>query len=82
MAITRETIIGSRNVLPDGQIQVREDTWFVENGVRVGQPSYHRYVVAPGDSVEGQDPSIERIAKVEHTPAKIAAYKLTQENRA
>ena len=77
--ITKETIIGSRNVLPDGQIEVREDTWFVENGVRVGAPSYHRYVVSPGDSTEGRDPAIQRIAKVEHTQAKITAYKLARQ---
>jgi hypothetical protein len=81
MAITERTVIGSREVLPDGQIQVRTDSVIERDGVEISR-TYHRHVLAPGDSITKEDPSVQRIAMAEHTPAKIAAYKLAQENRA
>jgi hypothetical protein len=78
MAITERTIIGSREVLPDGQIQVRTDQIIEKDGVEISR-TYHRHVLAPGDSITDQDPSVQRIAMAEHTPAKIAAYKLARE---
>jgi len=81
MALTERVEIGSREVRPDGQILVRADTIIERDGVEISR-SYHRHVIAPGDSIEDQDPSVQRIAKAEHTPAKIAAYKLAQENSA
>jgi len=78
MAITERTIIGSREVLPDGQIQVRTDQIIEKDGVEISR-TYHRHVLAPGDSITDQDPSVQRIAMAEHTPATIAAYKLARE---
>ena len=81
MAITERSIISSRDVLADGQIQVRSDLIIEKDGVEISR-TYHRHVVAPGDSITKEDPSVQRIAMAEHTPAKIAAYKLAQENTA
>ena len=78
MALTEKTLIEQRTLLPDGQIQVRTDTIIEREGVEISR-TYHRHVIAPGDNIEDQDPSVQRIAKAEHTPAKIAAYKLAQE---
>jgi len=78
MALTERTEIGSREVLIDGQIQVRTDSIVLRDGVEISR-TYHRHVVAPGDDMTGQDPSVQRIAMAEHTPAKIAAYKLARE---
>ena len=75
MALTERMEIGSREVLSDGQIQVRTDTIFERDGVEVSR-TYHRHVIAPGNDVSREDVSVQRIAKAEHTPAKIAAYKL------
>ena len=77
MAITERTEIGSREVLTDGQIQVRTDLIIEKDGVEISR-TYHRHVVAPGDSITNEEPSVQRIAMAEHTPAKIAAYKLAQ----
>jgi hypothetical protein len=77
MTITESTEIGSRNILADGQIQVRTDSIILKDGVEISR-TYHRHVIAPGDDVSREDVSVQRIAKAEHTPAKIAAYKLTQ----
>ena len=78
MALTERVEIGSREVRPDGQILVRADTIIERDGIEISR-SYHRHVIAPGDSVTDQDPSVQRIALAEHTPARIAAYKLAQE---
>jgi hypothetical protein len=82
MAVTSRTEIGTHEVLADGQIQVRTDTVFERDGVEVSR-TYHRHVLAPGDNITDQDPAVQRIAKAEHTPAKIAAFKLAiEKNRA
>jgi hypothetical protein len=79
MPLTERKIIGSRDVLESGAIQVRTDTVIERDGVEISR-TYHRHVLAPGDSITEQDPSVQRIAMAEHTPAKIAAYKLSLEN--
>ena len=79
MAITERTVIGSREVLPDGQIQVRTDSVIERDGVEISR-TYHRHVVAPGDDVSREDPSVQVVTKAVHTPAVIAAYKLAQRN--
>jgi hypothetical protein len=78
MALTERIEIGSRDVLADGQIMVRTDTVIERDGVEISR-TYHRHVIAPGDSITGQDPAVQRIAAAEHTPAKIAAYRLALE---
>jgi len=78
LELTEHTEIGSRDVLPDGQIKVRTDSIVMKDGVEISR-TYHRHIVSPGDDLEREDPSVQRIAKAEHTPAKIAAYKLAQE---
>lgn len=75
MGLEKQTVIGKREILEDGHIQVRYDTWILENGVRIGNPSYHREVIAPGDDVSGKDEKIQRIAAVEHTQEVIDKYK-------
>ena len=73
MALTERTEIGSREVLADGQIQVRTDTIIDRDGVEVSR-TYHRKVVVPGQDVSGLDPSVQRIARAEHTKAVIDAF--------
>lgn len=71
--ITKTVMIGSRNIRPDGQIEVRMDTELREDGVLLST-TYWREVIAPGQDVSGRAPEIQRIAEVEHTPEVIAAY--------
>ena len=78
MALSEKTVIGSREVLADGQIQIRTDTIIERDGVEISR-TYHRHVLAPGDPITDQDPAVQRIAMAEHTPARIAAYKLATE---
>ena len=73
MALTERTVIGSREVLSDGQIQVRTDTIIERDGVEISR-SFHRHVVVPGQSVSGEDASVQDVANAVHTDAVIAAY--------
>ena len=73
MALTERTEIGSREVLADGQIQVRTDTVIERDGVEISR-SFHRHVVSPGDNLSGEDESVQVVANAVHTDAVIAAY--------
>ena len=73
MALTERTVIGSREVLSDGQIQVRTDTIIERDGVEISR-RFHRHVVAPGDDVSGEDSSVQVVANAVHTDAVIADY--------
>ena len=73
MALTERTIVGSRNIMSDGQIQVRIDTIIERDGEEVSR-TYWREVIAPGQDVSSKPNEIQRIALVEHTPSVIKAY--------
>ena len=73
MALTERVEIGKREVLADGQIQVRTDTVIERDGVEISR-TFHRHVVAPGDDLSGQHADVQRLANAEHTAEVIAAY--------
>ena len=58
--------------LEDGQIQVREITRIMEDGVELSK-AYHRHVVDLGDDVTNEPQIVKDIAANLHTPARIAA---------
>ena len=64
MALTERIEIGRREVLADGQIQVRTDTIIEKDGVEISR-AFHRHVVAPGDDLtkEELDESIKEVKK-------------------
>jgi hypothetical protein len=80
MALTERTEIGSREVLVDGQIQVRTDTIILRDGVEVSR-TYHRHVVVPGASLSGEDASVQTVANAVHTAEVIAAYRAAEAAR-
>ena len=80
MALTERTVIGSREVLADGQIQVRTDTVIERDGVEISR-SYHRHVIAPGDDVSGEDASVQTVADAVHTAEVIAAWEAAEAAR-
>jgi predicted PP-loop superfamily ATPase len=79
MALTERVEIGSRDVRPDGQILVRTDTIIERDNEELSR-TYHRHVVAPGDDLSREHPSVQVVAKAIHTPAIVAAYKLSIRN--
>ena len=80
MALTERTQVSSREVLADGQIQVRTDTIIERDGVEISR-TYHRHVIAPGDDVSGEDASVQTVANAVHTAAVIAAYRAAEAAR-
>lgn len=76
MAIIQQTTIGSIHVTKNGHLEVRADTVTLDNGVQVGEATYHRHTLAPGASLVGQDPQVVAIASKQWTPAVLAAEAL------
>jgi len=74
VALTERTEIASREVLTDGQIQVRTDTIIERDGVEVSR-SFHRHVISPGDDVSGEDASVQTVANAVHTDEVVAAFR-------
>ncbi len=75
--ITDEIVFDQITVLLDGQIQVRRNHRFLEDGVLVAE-QYHRHVVEPGNDLSGEDSRVTLIAAVVHTPAVIADYRAAE----
>ena len=66
MALTERTEIGSMEVLPRGQIQVRTDTVIEKDGVELSR-SYHRHVCEPDSTYENEDQRVKDVANAVHT---------------
>jgi len=74
MALTERVEIGKREVLADGQIQVRTDTVIERDGVEASR-TFHRHVVVPGQDMSGEHADVQAVANGAWTPEVIAAYK-------
>ena len=74
MALTKTVVVDSIDVLENGTLQVRTRTNVLEDGVKLSH-SFHRHVLAPGDSTSGQDARVIAIANATWTDAVIAAYR-------
>lgn len=73
-------IIDKIEVLENGNIQVRQATKIIEDGQEIGK-IYHRHVLDPGDSLDGQDAKVTAIAGVVWKPGVVAAYKAYVESQ-
>jgi len=74
MALTKTIVVDSIEVLESGSLQVRTRTNVLEDGVKLSH-SFHRHVLAPGDSTSGQDARVIAVANTVWTDAVIAAYR-------
>jgi hypothetical protein len=83
MALTERQEIGSIEVLPMGQIQVRTDTVIERDGVEISR-TYHRHVCEPDHDCTNEDQRVKDVANVVHTPEIKTAWeefiKLQREN--
>lgn len=61
MAITKQVHNDLINVLEGGQLQCRTATVYVDSGSEVSR-TFHRHVLEPGDSLDGQDPKVVAVA--------------------
>lgn len=74
MALTERIEIGRREVLADGQIQVRTDTVIEKDGVEISR-AFHRHVLAPGQDLSKEHQCVVQLAKAEWTPEVVKAYR-------
>jgi hypothetical protein len=77
MALEKIQIVDRIEVVENGCIQVRTKTVIKEDGVEISS-KFHRYVVAPGADVSGEDVKVQTIAASIHTADVVAAYKAAQ----
>ena len=73
MALTERKEIGSIEVLPMGQIQVRTDTVIERDGEEISR-TYHRHVVNPDSDTSNEDQRVKDVANTVHTPAVKQAW--------
>ena len=72
MALTKQTVVDKIEIVGEfSHIQVREAQQILEDGNVISQ-SYHRYVVAPGET--SSDPKVAAIIAAVHTQDVISAY--------
>lgn len=65
-------------VLEDGQIQVKEITRVIDDGVFLSQ-AFHRHVVSPGDDLSREVERVRAVAEAVHTPEVIADFLAARE---
>lgn len=80
MALEKKTVIGKREILEDGQIQVRTDTVVEEDGVEISR-TYHREVLTPGQNLAGKPDEVSRVANAEWTPDVVNKFKAAEAAR-
>jgi hypothetical protein len=80
MSLTKQIAIDKIEVLEMGQVQVRQVTRVMEDGVELSA-SYHRWVLAPADSLEGQDAKVVAVCNAVWTDEVIAAYQAQESQR-
>ncbi len=66
MALEKITEIGSIEVLPQGQLQVRTDTVIKEDGEEISR-KYHRHVVDPNSNTANEDARVQAVSEAVHT---------------
>ena len=72
MALTKQTVTDKIEIVgPYSHIQVREAIQVLEDGNVISQ-SFHRYVVAPGET--STDPKVSAVIAAVHTQDVIDAY--------
>jgi hypothetical protein len=72
MALEKRTVTDKVEIVGQyNHIQVREAIQVLENGQIISQ-SYHRYVVAPGET--STDPKVSAVIAAVHTQDVISAY--------
>ena len=74
MALTEQQVVDEITVVEDGIVRVRTATVIKRDGEEINR-SFHRHMLAPGDSLDGQDSRVTAVANATWTEEVIAAYK-------
>ena len=73
MALIERQLVDLVELVQSNQIQVRTANIIERDGVEVTR-TFHRHVLAPGDSIVNEDPKVQAIANAVWTEEVIAAY--------
>ena len=74
MALTKTVKVDKIEIVGDYKhVQVRTATVIEEDGVELSR-SFHRHVIAPGDSTAAETTEVQAICTAMHTAEVIAAY--------
>ena len=74
MALEEKMVVDQIEVTRTGNIQVRRANLVLRDGVEIAK-TYHREVLAPGTSLEGQEDRIKAVANAVWTEEVIAKHK-------
>ena len=75
--LSKQIVIDKIEILADEQLQIRERTSIMEDGVELSS-SFRRWVCSPGDDVTTQDARVQAVALALWTPEVVAAYRAQQ----
>ena len=74
MALTKTVTVDKIEIVGDYKhVQVRTATVIEEDGAELSR-SYHRHVIAPGESTASETAEVQAICTAMHTAEVIAAY--------
>ena len=77
MALTEENTVDKIEVVENGTVQVRTATVIKRDDEEINR-SFHRHVVAPGDSYSNEDAKVQAVCAAVHTAEVISAYEAAQ----
>jgi len=73
MALIEKQIVDLVELVESNHIQVRTANIIEKDGTEIAR-TFHRHVLAPGDSIVNEDPKVQAIANAVWTEEVIAAY--------
>ena len=73
MALIEKQIVDLVELVQSNHIQVRTANIIERDGTEIAR-TFHRHVLAPGDSIVNEDPKVQAIANAVWTEEVIAAY--------
>jgi hypothetical protein len=73
MALIEKQIVDLVELVQSNHIQVRTANIIEKDGIEIAR-TFHRHVLAPGDSVINEDAKVQAIANAIWTPEVVAAY--------
>jgi hypothetical protein len=73
MALTERSTIDKIEVLENGIIQVRQANIVERDGVEIAK-TYHRWTLAPGQDLTGQEQRVVNVANAVWTEEIVSAY--------
>jgi hypothetical protein len=73
MALIEKQIVDLVELVQSNHIQVRTANIIEKDGTEIAR-TFHRHVLAPGDSIVNEDPKVQAIANAVWTEEVIAVY--------